>query len=75
VGARRANISCSTQRKTGDFAMAPVLIKRFARSRLYDTAEGRYVSVDELRQWLSDGIAFCVEDDETGEDVTSLLLA
>jgi polyhydroxyalkanoate synthesis regulator protein len=55
--------------------MAPVLVKRYARSRLYDTAEGRYVSVDELRQWVSDGIAFRVEDVETGEDVTLALLA
>lgn len=32
-------------------ALAPVLIKRYARSRLYDTARGRYVTIDELRQW------------------------
>jgi polyhydroxyalkanoate synthesis regulator protein len=55
--------------------MAPVLVKRYARSRLYDTAEGRYVSVDELRQLLSEGIVFRVEDDATGEDVTHVLLA
>ena len=55
--------------------MAPVLVKRDPRSRLFDTAEGRYVSLDELRQWVSDGIAFCVEDLVTGEDVTLALLA
>jgi polyhydroxyalkanoate synthesis regulator protein len=60
---------------TGDSAMAPILVKRYARSRLYDTAEGRYVSLDELRQWISDGIAFYVEDAETGADVTLALLA
>lgn len=42
---------------------------------LYDTAEGRYVSVEELREWRRDGIAFTVEDAETGEDVTLALLA
>ena len=55
--------------------MAPVLVKRYPRSRLYDTAEGRYVSVEELREWRRDGIAFTVEDAETGEDVTLALLA
>jgi polyhydroxyalkanoate synthesis regulator protein len=55
--------------------MAPILVKRYARSRLYDTAEGRYVTVDELRQWRRDGLAFWVEDDETGDDVTLVLLA
>ena len=54
--------------------MAPVLVKRYPRSRLYDTAEGRYVSVEELRE-CRDGIAFTVEDAETGEDVTLALLA
>jgi polyhydroxyalkanoate synthesis regulator protein len=55
--------------------MTPILVKRYARSRLYDFAEGRYVSVDELREWRRDGIAFCVRDAETGEDITLILLA
>jgi len=56
-------------------AMNPILVKRFGRSRLYDTAEGRYVSIDELREWQREGIAFCVRDAETGEDITRVLLA
>jgi polyhydroxyalkanoate synthesis regulator protein len=55
--------------------VVPILVKRFRRSRLYDTAEGRYVTVDDLRQWQRDGIAFWVQDVETGEDVTRVLLA
>lgn len=55
--------------------MVPILVKRFGRSRLYDTAEGRYVTVDELRQRQRDGIAFWVQDAETGADVTRVLLA
>jgi polyhydroxyalkanoate synthesis regulator protein len=53
----------------------PILIKRYARSRLYDTVKGRYVTVDELRQWQRDGVAFIVRDVETGADVTRVLLA
>jgi polyhydroxyalkanoate synthesis regulator protein len=72
---RRHDVPPQFSAKTGDSAMAPVLVKRDPRSRLFDTAEGRYVSLDELRQWVSDGIAFCVEDLVTGEDVTLALLA
>lgn len=52
-----------------------ILVKRYARSRLYDTANGRYVSVDPLRRWAVDGVAFSVIDAETGSDVTRVLLA
>ena len=53
----------------------PILIKRYARSRLYDTVNGRYVTVDELRQWRRDGLAFIVRDVERGADITRVLLA
>jgi hypothetical protein len=52
---------------------APILIKRYARSRLYDTTRVRYVTVEELPQWRQDGVAFQVKDVETGEDVTRVL--
>ena len=52
-----------------------ILIRRYARSRLYDTANGCYVSVEQLRRWAVDGIAFSVIDAETGSDVTRVLLA
>lgn len=54
---------------------APVLVKRYARSRLYDTSALRYVTVDELRAWRARGTPFLVLDAETGEDVTRILLA
>jgi polyhydroxyalkanoate synthesis repressor PhaR len=53
----------------------PILVRRYARSRLYDTVAGRYVTVDDLRQWLREGVAFKVQDSETGEDITRVLLA
>lgn len=52
----------------------PILIKRYARSRLYDPVNSRYVTVAQLRQWQRDGIAFIVRDAETGADVTRVLL-
>jgi polyhydroxyalkanoate synthesis regulator protein len=52
-----------------------ILVKRYARSRLYDTTRPRYVTVDELRDWERRGIIFTVLDVETGEDITRVLLA
>jgi polyhydroxyalkanoate synthesis regulator protein len=54
---------------------APILVKRYGRSRLYDTVAARYVSVDDLRAWAADGTRFVVRDTETGDDVTRVLLA
>jgi polyhydroxyalkanoate synthesis regulator protein len=53
----------------------PILVKRYARSRLYDTAALRYVTVGDLRDWLARGVPFVVRDRETGDDITAVLLA
>ena len=45
----------------------PILVRRYARSRLYDTVAGRYLTIDDLRHWSEEGVAFCVEDSKTGE--------
>ena len=55
--------------------VSSILVRRYARSRLYDTARRRYVSLEQLRRWAADGVAFCVIDAETGLDVTRVLLA
>jgi polyhydroxyalkanoate synthesis regulator protein len=52
-----------------------ILIKRYARERLYDPANRRYVSLEELRDWATKGMTFVVKDMETGADVTRVLLA
>jgi polyhydroxyalkanoate synthesis repressor PhaR len=51
------------------------LVKRYARSRLYDTEAACYVTLADLRSWVSKGIAFFVIDAETGDDITRILLA
>jgi polyhydroxyalkanoate synthesis regulator protein len=60
---------------TLDHRTVPILIKRYARSRLYDTARQRYVSIEQLRGWAESGTAFVVIDTETQADVTHVLLA
>jgi polyhydroxyalkanoate synthesis repressor PhaR len=51
------------------------LIKRYARTRLYDTQEARYVTISDLRQWVAKGSEFVVIEADTGEDITEVLLA
>ena len=53
----------------------PILVKRYARSRLYDTVSQCYVSVEQLRTWVAKDIAFSVTDVETGADIKHVLLA
>jgi polyhydroxyalkanoate synthesis regulator protein len=53
----------------------PILVKRYGGIRLYDTMHGRYLTIEELRQWVAERINFVVTDSETGADVTGVLLA
>lgn len=52
----------------------PILVKRYAQSRFYETANARYVTLDELRQWARERVVFTVRDAETGDDITRVLL-
>jgi hypothetical protein len=56
-------------------ATMPKLIKRYAQSRLYDTQAARYVTISDLREWRTRGLAFTVVDAETNQDITTILLA
>jgi polyhydroxyalkanoate synthesis regulator protein len=53
----------------------PILVKRYAGSRLYDTANARYVTVDDLRDRRARGILFELREAETGADVSRVLPA
>lgn len=53
----------------------PILVKRYARSRLYDTVSMRYLTVDDLREWQTAGVRFLVVDSESDTDVTRTVLA
>ncbi|MGO9423217.1 polyhydroxyalkanoate synthesis regulator DNA-binding domain-containing protein [Roseiarcus sp.] len=59
---------------SGSSRSKPVLVKRYARNRLYDATHGAYVSVEQLREWVRKSVQFTVVDVETGEDVTLVLL-
>ncbi|MEM1399095.1 MAG: polyhydroxyalkanoate synthesis repressor PhaR [Pseudomonadota bacterium] len=66
-------------RKKGDStgqtaADAPVLIKKYANRRLYNTATSSYVTLDDLCAIVKEGQEFVVTDAKTGEDITRSVL-
>ncbi len=50
------------------------LIKRYESRKLYDTEESRYVSLDELAEWIRAGADVQVVDNATGADVSAQTL-
>lgn len=52
----------------------PVVIKKYANRRLYDTGRSSYVTLDDLAQMIKDGYEFNVYDAKTGEDLTRQVL-
>ncbi len=52
----------------------PVLIKKYANRRLYNTATSSYVTLEHLCEMVKDGKDFIVEDAKTGEDITRSVL-
>jgi polyhydroxyalkanoate synthesis repressor PhaR len=46
------------------------LIKRYESRKLYDTEESRYVSLEELAEWIRAGQEVRVVDNASGQDVT-----
>ena len=49
------------------------IIKKYANRRLYDTAESRYIALDDIRQLVMDGAQFRVVD-ASGDDITRSIL-
>jgi polyhydroxyalkanoate synthesis repressor PhaR len=52
----------------------PVVIKKYANRRLYNTATSSYVTLDHLCQMVKDDVDFVVYDAKTGEDITRSVL-
>lgn len=57
-----------------DLRVAPVVIKKYANRRLYNTGSSSYVTLDHLSQMVKQGDAFEVQDARTGEDITHSVL-
>jgi polyhydroxyalkanoate synthesis repressor PhaR len=52
----------------------PIVIKKYANRRLYNTATSSYVTLDDLAKMVKAGSEFVVHDAKTGEDLTRAVL-
>lgn len=51
-------------------AAAPIVVKKYANRRLYDTRSSSYITLDNLADMVRQGVDFVVYDAKTGEDIT-----
>src|SRR6202047_2945360 len=60
----------------GDRASAakPVVVKKYANRRLYNTAASTYVTLDDLAKMIKEGGDFVAYDAKSGEDITRSVL-
>ena len=54
---------------------SPTVIRKYANRRLYNTATGAFVTLEDLRHMVKDGEIFIVEDAKEGKDITPSILA
>jgi polyhydroxyalkanoate synthesis repressor PhaR len=52
----------------------PVVIKKYANRRLYNTQTSSYVTLDHLCEMVKEGVDFEVRDARTGDDITRSVL-
>lgn len=52
----------------------PIIIKKYANRRLYDTSSSSYVTLEHLSELVRNGKDFVVQDAKTGEDLTRTVL-
>lgn len=53
----------------------PIVIKKYANRRLYNTAKSSYVTLENLSKMVRDGEDFVVHDAKSGDDITRSVLA
>jgi polyhydroxyalkanoate synthesis repressor PhaR len=52
----------------------PIIIKKYANRRLYNTRSSSYITLDDLSRMTREGIDFQVVDAKTGADITHQIL-
>lgn len=52
----------------------PIVVKKYANRRLYNTATSKYVTLDDLAQMVKAGDDFAVVDAKSGDDITRSVL-
>ncbi len=62
-------VQAPPDRKAGDPTL-PVVVKKYANRRLYNTESSSYITLDNLAEMVRQGRDFVVYDAKTGEDIT-----
>ena len=65
-------MSSSSSGQPGD--KPPVIVKKYANRRLYNTESSSYITLDNLAEMVRQGRDFVVYDAKTGEDITRSVL-
>ena len=65
----RCKMATASKKKDG-----PIVIKKYANRRLYDTGRSSYVTLEDLCQMVKDGQDFIVYDAKSGDDLTRQVL-
>ena len=52
----------------------PIIIKKYANRRLYNTQSSSYITLEDLAKMTRDGAEFEVKDAKTGDDITRAIL-
>ncbi|MEL6316534.1 MAG: polyhydroxyalkanoate synthesis repressor PhaR [Pseudomonadota bacterium] len=52
----------------------PIIVKKYANRRLYNTASSSYVTLDNLAAMVREGQDFVVQDAKSGDDITRSVL-
>ncbi len=50
------------------------VIKKYPNRRLYDTEVSKYITLEDVRQLVLEGVDFCVRDVKSNEDLTRAIL-
>lgn len=64
----------AAETKADDAVAQPVVVKKYANRRLYNTESSSYVTLEDLAQMIRNGRDFVVYDAKSGEDITRSVL-
>src|SRR5205085_9691381 len=71
---RRDTAHMNTPSRDNSSGAKPVVVKKYANRRLYNTATSSYVTLDDLAKLIKEGGDFVAHDAKTGEDITRSVL-
>src|SRR5436190_10521467 len=71
---RRDTAHMNTPSRENSSGAKPVVVKKYANRRLYNTATSSYVTLDDLAKMIKEGGDFIAHDAKTGDDITRSVL-